>query len=322
MNPSGIVYYTAVANPEHVAVAFHVLGAWLAVRLINEQGEMGRVSFFINIIALGLVISMGDAFKPFFPIFIIAFLIAGLFGMASSKGVCCRRIGLRLLTAAVFCVVLRCVVMSLFALSSRLAFGIRPSITEAVPHHISVGLERGAEGQVFMSRLGVEYFKLLDAGVGQEVAAQEVKGKVLDDWSGHWRECLPFVAKKTIWAWQDDCCAFYYYWYNRVRGGIAPAHANTVRRLVEYGSSISLVWYLLAMAAAFLSAIGMAVGVNSTRKGSFFIGLLIFGFFCMMLVSESTMRYKYIVVPYIIVFVSDLLLAGGKENGHSHVSTA
>ena len=86
-----------------------------------------------------------------------------------------------------------------------------------------------------------------------------------------------------------------------------------VRRLDEYGSSIALVQYLFVMAAAFLSAFRMSTGCVRSRNGAFLCGLLVFGFFCMMIISESTMRYKYVIMPYVFVFAAEFV-ANRKRN--------
>lgn len=208
----------------------------------------------------------------------------------------------RLLSSLVVIIAFRQIILSAFIMTTQSVFGIKAVMADAAPHSISMGLEMGGEGQVFRSMTGVKYFKMRSAGVSRTNAAATVGREVLEGWYGHWDEIPSFFLKKSIWAWQDDCCAFYYFRYNRLRGG--GVAKEKIDLLCEYGSHISLVMYFVVMLLAFGFAFSAALGRKSYGFGHLFCALVLVGFFMLLAISESAMRYKVVIMPYVFIYAA------------------
>ena len=60
----------------------------------------------------------------------------------------------------------------------------------------------------------------------------------------------------------------------------------------------------MVMLLAFLFTICFAIGRVRVGVGHMFCGIFVFGFFLLMIVIESTMRYKVVVMPYIFIYAA------------------
>jgi len=299
--PSNIVYFTAIGNPEHVAIAFHVMAVWLVVRWLMRK--MSVWSSLLHCVLAGFVVAIGDSFKPFFVNLFVATSIAA-FVMIVRSGYAGRLVCTRKVVYGIFLmIVVNALTHAGTMTMINRVYGVKTSVFDTIPHTLSTGLHRLGEGQVFLSPTGMTYCQLRDSGVSRNEATRIVLGKVLDDWKVHWKEVPLFFLKKTIWTWHDDCCAFYYYEYNRIRGA-KVLKGKTIERIRKYGSATALVMYFCLMVAASAFSFKIAFVKTVVSHGYFVCGLIVLGFMMLLLFTEGAMRYKCVVMPYIIIFAS------------------
>ncbi len=309
--PNGVVYITSVASPEHTATPLFCLAAWMMMRCVMRGMTASRTMALA--FAAGLCLGFGDAIKPFFPVFLLATLVFAASvslsfsgeGRRTSARRCC--VALAVMAGARFAVVLA------FTFASECAFGCRLDQSDPVTHYVSVGLERNGEGMIHLCRYARGYMADRMKGESRERAVASAAAKLADDWKGHYGEIPSFVMKKTIWAWQDDTQGFHFYRNGVLRGrDVSERMKRLMPKVCRYGGSGALVCYFALMSLACVFAIRTAVSATADERHLRILpGLLVMGFFCLLLLSEAQGRYKCLVMPYVTVFAACALLPRG-----------
>lgn len=299
VNPSHVLYVTTL-TPEHEAVMFYALSIGLICRIFRTT-DTGR-QLGLAMLAGG-TLGMGEVFKPFSAVILVALsAFAAVHVFTSPQR--CRKWKSAAGVVAVVALVSVTSAMPVAFLSARI-MNVNLVAGEKLPHMLFVGLNRQGEGQIHMGPMGRIYLHACMAGVPPEIARRTVLRRVLDDWKGHGREIIPFFIKKTIWAWQDDNASNYYFLQNREAplSSRAPWVKKAFYRCVAaYGQTVEGAWYMVLMAFACLGAVcGVRGRPNRTML---FLGLVIFGYFCMILLSEAQTRYKCLIIPCITVYAA------------------
>lgn len=321
LSPNGIVYMTALATPEHAAAPLFCLAAWMFMRCVLREMSVRRMLAWSA--CSGFCLGLGDAVKPFFPVFLSGVIVFSggiiLRGLAGHW----RKTVYGLLAAVGALVLVRCLVCSAVTAVSARVFGCELDRADSMPHFICVGLDRRGEGMIHLSHHARQYMRDRLKGVSRKEAADAAYGVLKDDWEGHWSEIPAFLAKKTIWAWQEDGSAFFYYGRNVRCSGTSCAPAVKYWPVIcRHGESAALVYYFALMFFACACAARMAISASATKRiGLIFPGLLIMFFFCLMLVSESQGRYKCLVMPYVTAYAACLLLPRGMGKRRREVPT-
>jgi|GEM_PF-66605 len=302
-SPSAIVYLSAGAFPEHQSVPLFCLAAWLSLKCIIREMPFKRHLAYS--IAAGVCLGAGDAIKPFFPVFLPAAVIFIFFVVFSTREGRCRVVFNAGMALAAL-IVVRCIVCSFITSTSEHVFGRELDRADSVPHFLSIGLDRHGEGMIHLCRYGRSYLNSRMAGETREAAAEKSYAEIKNDWRGHWLEMPGFLFKKTVWAWQEDVPSFFYWKWNLHHGYSVPEYIRKMEPLIcRYGASSALVYYFILMVLSCVFAVRNALLKSEVlRLPSLLPGLLIMGFFALMLVSESQGRYKCLVMPYITVFAA------------------
>lgn len=305
LSPNGIVYMSAGATPEHVAAPLFCLAAWLFARaLVRYEMTTGRLLACSAV--SGFILGAGDAIKPFFPIFLPAALILSGCLIVSVDASCRLKRTFRIGVAVALLSIVRCLVSEAVTFASERTFGCDLDRSDSFSHFLCVGLDRCGEGMIARSRHAWSYVARRIAGDSRKEAFLSAIGPIIGEWNGHLEEIPVFGVKKTIWAWQDDVQGFSYYRWNFLHGNaVSPVTVKSMAWLCRHGASVALVYYGMLMLLACLFAVKSAL-IQSTfeRHRRMFPGLLIFGFFCLLLLSESQGRYKCIVMPEVTVFAA------------------
>ena len=302
-SPSAIVYLSAWASPEHQSVPLFCLSSWLFLRCVIREMSFKRL--LAHFIAAGVCLGVGDAIKPFSPVFLPAAVIFVLF-VIFRAGENRSRATLNASAALAGLIAVRCVVCSFITTASEHVFDCELDRADSVPHFLSVGLDRHGEGMIHLARYGSTYRKARMAGETREAAAEKMSVAIKNDWRGHWLEAPRFLFKKTVWAWQDDVPSFLYWKRNLHRGYSVPEYLKKAEPLIcRYGASSALVYYFILMVLSCVFAVRNAFLKSQILRMSILLpGLLIMGFAALMLISESQGRYKCLVMPYITVFAA------------------
>lgn len=318
----GIVYLTACANPEHVAIPFHLAAGWLATRnMVRTDSFRRQMGSWLLVAAL---VSVGDAFKPVWPIFALVVLTV-LTVRFIWNGDIGRRDVLRIgLVALVLLASVR-VCEELFARRVQAwTFAFSCSQSDAMPHNLGIGLDRQGEGQCWDAKAALRYWKMRKAGVSRDEASRIVWRDIWEDWRRNLRDIPSFMFKKTIWAWHDDCIAFHYLNYNRVRGRRLDSHTGKVMAIMmKYGPSVAQVHYLVLMVFGLVFCLRQLMRCERfDRPCILFLGLMIGAFSCLLLLNEASARYKCLIMPYVHMFAASVSAAlADRINRRIRVST-
>lgn len=296
------IFYTLVATPEHITVLFNVWGIYLLSNFLSS--DFSKKNYFyigFSCVCFGIA----DSMKTFFPIIFIAFILIFAHMLYERKYLSCsHRIFLLL-----------CTVFTVFMLTNMVSGGIL-KITEknfdidlnkvdATPHFFAVGLNRPGEGQIHLGNFSRVYLNDRMNSVPRDEAVTKIKKIILDDWSNNLSDILPFIVKKTIWAWQDDCIPITYFLTTE---GIQP---NTeiqkffFNGITRVGSKVSEILYFVL----FFTCIYVCVLLIRTQKFNYilvFSSLIIEGYFFLMFFSEAQSRYKCLIMPFIFLLLGYL----------------
>lgn len=315
--PANIVYNTAGASSEHMPIGLFAFGVWLVLRSLRTLGARGLLLWAFA----GFVVGAADALKPIFPLFFIALILTVLMSVTLRTS---RTNGhdLRIwLGIVLFALCRLACVQGVLAVTERV-YGCRLDPGDAAPHYLSVGLDRHGEGQVHLVKNGMTFFEALMNGVPRREAAAKARRVIWNDWKGHGNEVLPFLFRKTVWAWQEDNMAFNYYYLNRFGPDDAKASSSTrfrtgkllspgmkrcVSRFCEYGTSMALATYMVVMALASVASFRLAARTPVNRS-YLLLGLIVVGYFLLVLLGEAQSRYKCLIMPYACIFVAQTLL--------------
>lgn len=300
--PSNIVY-CASGTPEFLAIAWNTLGMLLLLRAMKAERRRRAVLILLG----GAAIGLGSSYKSFGIIIIIAFvMVYAAKNILGEQGHAMKR---KRCLAVLLCAVL---VFSGY----KLANGAVVRNTEHVlqisidrgapyPHYFLIGLNTQGEGQIHLGNLSREYYRYylnngMDARAAKEHAIEVLEG----DWRGHGRAgIILHFMKKMIWAWQDDNIPLFYFKDFIGLTPDTPPERLVYRFMGSYMGAAGQFYYLgLLLLALFGCAFPGGKKAAWLEKELF--RLVIFGYFCLMALSESQSRYKCLIMPYVCILAS------------------
>lgn len=287
--PSQIMY-TTVATPEFLAIAFNTLGICL---LINAVDIHKRFRIPMALLA-GVAIGIGSSFKAFGSVIIIAFMMAAFF---------CRKeiddiwVALGLLLGyfaakhAVLCYM-------------KAVLQIEIDASASLPHFLLIGLNTEGEGQISLGTLSRRYYtEYLNNGHNVSAAKTYAYCLLKEDWSKNWTQIVPLFLKKVIWSWQDDMRPVYYF-CNRVGIEVDSLVEQIIWKFSQNVlPAFNQLYYFFIMLFGAVGTwfVGRAKEINYKLE---FLLLVIFGYFCLMIIVEAQSRYKCLIMPYICIIAA------------------
>ncbi len=297
--PSNI-FYTASGTPEFITICFNTIGVYFLIRCIKSEDFLYQVIWALS---GGFSLGVGGSFKTYSIVMIIAFAMVLIIILLTK----CKDQSNRKKISFVLLVVLvllgyKYATTCIINISSEY-FGIVLSQKKAIPHFLLIGLNTEAEGQIHIGSLSRAYYEYyLSNEMNYEAAKNYAYSLLLNDFINNKANIVPNLLKKMIWAWQDDYIPIRYFLTDVGITNPDTQLENTVFRLVgRYGAGMSQVAYLIVILLAFLGSLSR-VEKKDTQVIYEFLALIIFGYFCMILLAEAQSRYKCLVVPYIMVF--------------------
>ena len=311
--PSNILYCGA-GTPEFVAIAFDLAGVLLLQNTLEKNGK----SRYLYAVGGGLCLGIGSSYKEFGIVILIAALMVFTAkellttplkleenGNHKERVLNADSLTVRLLSAFV-CVALA---FGFYTGVKRLILNhtidffsdtlnqnnIVVDEKNIIPHFLMTGLNTMGEGQTHIGPLenifdDAYYSNGFDAEAAAKVAMEALK----NDWMEHPGDIIPNLAKKMIWAWQDDNIPFTY--FTRFAQNFAPKNVYYCF-LSECMNSIEQLYYLAFMLFALIGC--CHYWKEELHWGLEFLLLIIFGYFCVILISEAQSRYKCLILPYI-----------------------
>jgi len=170
----------------------------------------------------------------------------------------------------------------------------------STPHFLLVGLNTQGEGQISKGNMSREYYKYyLDNGQDFQGAKQHAYSLLKKDWHENKQDVPKLFIKKAVWAWQDDVIPATYM-ENCIAETGKLTHPGLYSWLIKTAPEASQAYYFMLMLLSF----GGIVNYIRKKKVNYdieFIELVIFGYFCLLMLSEAQSRYKCLIMPYVCI---------------------
>lgn len=267
----------------------------------HKKADKLEIQGSVCAIGGGILIGIGSSYKSFGIIILIAYVIVSATGtlltgekrkyLLAAAGICLAFAGYGLAERAI-----------IHHTEQVLPVSIQKSTS--YPHFLLIGLNTQGEGQIHIGNISRSYVnEYFLNGFDADAARKKVIELLKSDWQENKTLILPNLAKKMIWAWQDDQLPLFYF---RTSVGLQP---DTWLELLVYRgicSCLGTVGQFYYMGLLLLSAAGCFL-YGRKREIHFqmdFCMLIIFGYFCLMLLSEAQSRYKCLILPYLCILAA------------------
>jgi len=290
--PSGI-FLCATGAPDLLVVMFDLAGLLCVLKGWANEG-LRRIALFAM---AGICLGMGSALKSFGVIIILAFVVGIFFSLGSDE----TAGGLKGAITLVISILVMCVgystVRTLALNASNAFFSTSAEYGNSTTHFLLVGLNTQGEGQISVGSLSRAYYqRFLSNGYDVAEAKTYALGLLRRDWdSGGVMAILNLFKQKLVWAWQDDVTPAGYFIEYESSGVTAGLASLITSWLTAFGPSLSQCFYMLLV---FFCTIWCAASRKlGESRGVRFIKVIVFGYFCLMLLSEAQSRYKCLVLP-------------------------
>lgn len=299
--PAGIAYVTT-ATPEFLTIFFNTFGIYL-ILLAKKQDS--RKKYVLYLVA-GIMLGIGTSYKKFAVVIVMAFAMVAIAENVIKNGFGKEKRIVRSWLAVLGAILLVCIgckgTNTIFLEYTGNVYNIEADEKLSYPHHLLVGLNTEGEGQISVGTLSRQYeIRYRENNMDYEDARDYVYGLLEEDWSTHKPAIPSLFLKKIIWAWQDDVKPVNYLVQNNKIVADTPLETilfNYCQNILEGTAEL---YYFLMMLAATVGAITLC-RKKRIRFMLEFLALIIFGYFCLMLLSEAQSRYKCLILPYVCIF--------------------
>lgn len=296
-NPSSIVYVLTSTN-EHMAIACFFGSVYFICKYWDTDKFSCKILF---IIIAGILGGIGNSVKTFFPVIIIGFAIMQILRIIKENNLR----GIKSLSKIILCVMLLFLSQKFVAngitITSEKIFNTNLNFADATPHYLNVGLNRQGEGQIHVGNISRLYITDRTNGLPLYEAKTIAVKRVIDDWNGNIKKIPAFLIKKTIWAWQDNIIPLINVSHCELQTD-TPIKSLVYKAINTIGMSYTQLWYMLSM---FLGTIGILLLLKSNSEMNnykfSFSNLILLGYFCLTIVSESQSRYKCLILPCLCI---------------------
>jgi len=303
-NPALIVY-AMTGTPEHMCIAFVLLSTLLFTNTLNNINRNNVCILVSSAIALGI----GTSVKPFHALVLLSMLI--VLGFAIFKTLCWKHL-VSFSSRGIILVATTLLTISAITKVSEKLFDLDFSNLHVETHFLNVGLRPDGEGQVHLGHDGRKWIEDLQRGTKPSKVDDAITLSLKKSWCGRLPYMPEFLAKKMVWAWQDFNMPLSY--INILRGETTSQKYRTGAKgllsyIIECLMTTSQLSYFSIMA---ITAMALLFRLYKTRLQSLdyirlFLSLIVFGFACMLLISEAQSRYKCLILPFIFILSGDAL---------------
>ncbi len=281
------VIYCSVMTPEFITVFFDSFGVLLLLMTLSQERKSIKAPFLLS---GGILIGVGSAYKSFGIIILTAMVICIVAELLLEKAEWKH---------ILFGIVAIAIVFSGYKLTkdiiqsySEKQLGIELDESKSLPHFLLVGLNTEGEGQIHLGTMSRKYYQTyLENGMDAERAKITTYQILRKDWSDNSGELPALIAHKMIWAWQDDIMPVNYF-------GAATGDNNTIVWLGFPVVTLTQLFYIVVLIEAMLGCLFSWRDIGLKKE---FLLLIIFGYLCLILLSEAQSRYKCLIMPYMCV---------------------
>lgn len=297
--PSNILYNT-VGTPEFLAIVLNTLGVFLLVKTFNTDGLFNK--YVLSIIG-GVSLGVGGSYKTFSIVMIVAFFIISTmdFLMKTIKN---KKSFLSFFVPTFLIIISFMFTTNIILAGTSDIYNMELDTKTATPHYLLIGLNTESEGQIHVGTLSRQYYQYyLENEMNYDTAREYAYNLLKEDWNNNRTNIIPNFAKKMIWAWQDDCTPVRYFLNSE---GINPDSTLEIiiyKVISSYGYGVSEIMYMLILFLALLGTFYYAKK-RELEFGYEYIALVIFGYFCMIFLSEGQSRYKCLIMAYVCIISS------------------
>lgn len=301
--PSGILY-TLVGGPDYLTITLNTWGVILLIFSIRASGIRSCAGALIA----GILLGIGASYKSFAIIILIAMVMAYT-GQLMEKN-CEAQMRSNKSSRAMLLILYICIVFAGYGASGRLILNNTEAVfnreldnSTATPHFLLVGLNTQGEGQISEGDLSREYYEYyLNNNYDQVGAKEHVYTILKEDWRDNTEQIPKLFVKKIVWAWQDDVRPALYL-ESCVDGDELTDYKHFFSCIKNTSPEASQVYYFILIGLAIIGS------TTISRRKSFnydfeFIELIIFGYFCLLLLSEAQSRYKCLIMPFVCILAA------------------
>lgn len=294
------ILYTGINTPEHLCVMAMVWGLYFFIKALRHKNPVFNI---IYALIFGVLAGVSNSMKSFYPIVLVAVVITLVFYLVSHNWKP-KKIIIALLILAVVISAESLTMKGISTVSGNL-FNIEIDYSSALPHFVLVGLNRQGEGQIDIGDISRTYNDLIESGVDNDTAKETAYEVFKEDWKGHLNEVPSFMVKKLIWGFQDDCSPSRLLNISVVEDRLGSLGNKIWTPLQSYSKEVSQVFYCIICIALLIAAL-CNLKSKEPNLYAFFLELIVFGYFCLILLSEAQSRYKCLIIPYIIIIAASL----------------
>lgn len=301
---SGILYgfnfneliNTAVVNQEKLSLLMFLVTFIMLGKGIKRHYSKESIGY---IVVAALCLGVGNAYKPIGIVIIIAYLIMSFYDL--------RVIAWYKNTGVVIFMLLSmiCITKSVHVGAERI---LDIEMNESsMTHFLCIGLNTEGEGRIDLGSKSRFYDQLRGKGVSEEEATRATYEMLRKDWEENSDKIPKLFWLKFRNEWQDETQGAQYFIRDIEDDFINRDSCNGLQRFMidvarKYGQASSQWYYIFYMACA---CIGAGYGRKYLNNSLFFLfSLYIFGYTLLILITESNMRYKNMVVPILCIMAA------------------
>lgn len=297
--PSNIIYITT-GTPDFIAILFNTIGVFLLLKGYKNEKYGNK---YLMVFGGGMALGVGGSFKTFSIVIMIAFGIIIFINIIIER----KNKEVKVLMLSFIMLVIMLIgykgVSDIVLNYTANYYGMELSTDKSTPQYILIGLNTESEGQIHIGTLSRLYNQeYLSNGMDYEAAKSYAYGLLKEDWKNNREEIVPNFIKKMIWAWQDDYTPVRYFLNNVKINQDSTSETLIYDIFLQYGSGFTQMSYMLVLMLVLVSMISNIK--NKMQLPYEYIILIIFGYFCMIFLSEGQSRYKCLVMPYLIIITA------------------
>ena len=302
--PSNIVY-VAVGTPEFITIFFNTLGVLFLILLMQTNKSTRPYFRYPYALLSGISLGIGTSYKSFAVIILFAFFLAFSFErislMRKEHWKRVRYLLIELFLTLGLLVVSYSSVKSVILTHTENVLHLEADTSASFPHYFLIGLNTEGEGQISLGTISRLYYKeYLSNGLDVEAAKEYAFEVLKEDWSTNKDRIVPLFIKKNIRAWQNDIVPAKFWNYNVGLIADSPVEKMIYEFSAEKLPTIMQLYYFLTMLFATMGLLFVMRNKEINYSMEFCL-LIIFGYFCLLMLSEAQSRYKCLIMPYVCV---------------------
>jgi len=302
--PSNIAY-TLAGTPDFITIAFDTYGILCLIKFIKYSEDDFSFRKMCMAMMSAILLGIGASYKSFAVIILIAFAIAYCARAVTKPS---GRLHREKVNEAVAAIMIIAVMLIGYKATTKLILSITEKIytveldtSYSTPHFLLVGLNTEGEGQIHLGNLSRKYAeRYLSNGYDQKDAERYAYVLLKEDWKNNKAQVPKLFIKKMVWAWQDDAIPVMYLTRELTCLENVPEEENNTIIILAGVAQL----YYIALLGFSLIGTEEYIRRRDMNYGMEFVLLTIFGYYCLLFLSEAQSRYKCLITPYLCILAA------------------